>query len=70
VDVGEGTLEAFRRGLAGHRTVVWNGPMGVFEHPSFAHGTRAVAQMLAQLTDKGAVTVVRMCARTQVHHLS
>jgi 3-phosphoglycerate kinase len=39
--------------------------MGVFEHPSFAHGTRAVAQMLAQLTDKGAVTVVRMSAQVR-----
>jgi phosphoglycerate kinase len=39
-------------------TVVWNGPMGVFETPPFDHGTRAVAQSLARATDKGAVTVV------------
>ncbi|HEU4588719.1 MAG TPA: phosphoglycerate kinase [Gemmatimonadales bacterium] len=39
-------------------TVVWNGPMGVFEVPPFDHGTRAVAQALARATAKGAVTVV------------
>jgi phosphoglycerate kinase len=39
-------------------TVVWNGPMGVFETPPFDHGTRAVAQALARATAKGAVTVV------------
>ncbi|HEU4587305.1 MAG TPA: phosphoglycerate kinase [Gemmatimonadales bacterium] len=39
-------------------TVVWNGPMGVFETPPFDHGTRAVAQALARATSKGAVTVV------------
>jgi 3-phosphoglycerate kinase len=60
VDIGDGTVAAFRAALRGHRTVVWNGPMGVFEHPSFAVGTRAVAHMLADLTDEGAVTVVRL----------
>jgi phosphoglycerate kinase len=39
-------------------TVVWNGPMGVFETPPFDHGTRAVAHALARATGKGAVTVV------------
>jgi phosphoglycerate kinase len=39
-------------------TVIWNGPMGVFETPPFDHGTRAVAQALARATAKGAVTVV------------
>jgi len=56
LDVGPRTLELFRKRLEGARTVVWNGPMGVFEFPRFARGTEAVAQMLAALPD--AVTIV------------
>ena len=47
---------AQRIGKAG--TVVWNGPMGVFETPPFDHGTLAVAHALADATTRGAVTVV------------
>jgi phosphoglycerate kinase len=43
-------------GLAGAKTVVWNGPMGVFEFPKFAQGTVAIAEMLAGL--KGATTII------------
>jgi phosphoglycerate kinase len=56
LDVGPRTLELFHKRLEGARTVVWNGPMGVFEFPRFARGTEAVAQMLAALPD--AVTIV------------
>jgi phosphoglycerate kinase len=49
LDVGPRTLELFQERLAGARTVVWNGPMGVFEFPKFAQGTEAVARMLAAL---------------------
>jgi phosphoglycerate kinase len=56
LDVGPHTLELFRGRLAGARTVIWNGPMGVFEFPRFAKGTEAVARMLAALPD--AVTIV------------
>jgi phosphoglycerate kinase len=49
LDVGPRTLELFQERLAGARTVVWNGPMGVFEFPKFALGTEAVARMLAAL---------------------
>jgi phosphoglycerate kinase len=49
LDIGPRTLELFQERLAGARTVVWNGPMGVFEFPKFAQGTEAVARMLAAL---------------------
>jgi phosphoglycerate kinase len=44
--------------LADVRTVFWNGPLGVFEIPSFAHGTKAVARILADRADAGATVVV------------
>ena len=56
LDIGPKTRELFRKRLIGARTVVWNGPMGVFEFPRFATGTRAVARTLAALPD--ATTVV------------
>jgi phosphoglycerate kinase len=40
------------------KTVVWNGPMGVFEMPNFANGTMEVARLLAQATEMGATTIV------------
>jgi phosphoglycerate kinase len=47
VDIGPQTVEAFRRTIAEAKTVVWNGPMGVFEIPPFAKGTNAVAMAVA-----------------------
>ncbi len=49
LDIGPETVELFKRKLAGARTVVWNGPMGVFEFPRFAEGTFAIARFLADL---------------------
>jgi phosphoglycerate kinase len=46
LDIGPESAGAFASALAGARTVFWNGPMGVFEIPAFAEGTRAVAQAL------------------------
>lgn len=57
-DVGPATQELFARELAQARTVVWNGPMGVFELPSFRGGTLAVARALAGVSARGGVTVV------------
>jgi len=48
LDIGPETREAFARAIAGAKTVFWNGPMGVFEWPRFAEGTRAVAQAVAK----------------------
>lgn len=49
-DIGPATASEFCQELTGCRTVVWNGPMGVFEVPEFAEGTRRVAATLANLT--------------------
>ena len=55
MDIGPDTTAAFCEAVKGEGTVVWNGPMGVFEFERFAQGTRAMAQALA---DSGAVTIV------------
>jgi phosphoglycerate kinase len=57
-DVDAATEADFARRITGAGTVVWNGPMGVFETPPFDHGTLAVASAMAAATAKGAVTVV------------
>ncbi len=57
-DIGEKTIEKFKGILAKARTVVWNGPMGVFEIADFAHGTEEIARYLAEITGKGATTIV------------
>lgn len=58
LDMGPQSVAEFGAALSDCRTVIWNGPMGVFEFPAFSEGTFAVANMLAGLTDKGAVTIV------------
>ena len=55
LDIGPKTAELYRQAVADAATVVWNGPMGVFEMPNFAKGTRAVAEALAE---SSAVTVI------------
>ncbi len=57
-DIGEESLAHFKNVLNGAQTVVWNGPMGVFEKPVFAIGTNGVAAILADLTAHGATTIV------------
>jgi len=58
VDIGEKSREKFVGIVKGAKTVVWNGPMGVFEIPETARGTLAIAEAMAEATAKGAVTVV------------
>lgn len=58
VDIGPETIEAFTAEVADARTIVWNGPLGVFEVDAFATGTNAVAEAVAASTDRGAVSVV------------
>jgi phosphoglycerate kinase len=58
LDIGSISAKTFAEIVAGAKTVVWNGPMGVFETPPFDQGTRAVAKALAEATKRGATTIV------------
>jgi len=58
VDIGPETLATFAARLRDAKTVIWNGPMGIFEVPAFAAGTMGIAKALAPLKAQGAVTVV------------
>lgn len=58
VDVGPRTAEAFADVISGARTVLWNGPMGIFEIDDYAGGTKAVAEAVVGATHNGAYTVV------------
>lgn len=56
LDIGPASIELFTKALAGSKTVIWNGPMGVFEFANFAKGTIGVCEAIANLT--GAITVI------------
>ncbi len=58
VDIGPGSIEEIKTSLAKVGTVVWNGPMGIFEIDEFANGTREVAKAVANSTLRGAISVV------------
>jgi len=58
MDIGEQTIKAFGEVIAAAKTIVWNGPMGVFEKADYAAGTKAVAKAVADATDGGAVSVI------------
>jgi phosphoglycerate kinase len=58
LDIGPQTIAIFESALADARTIVWNGPMGVFEIPETSVGTFEMAKLLADLSDKGAKTVI------------
>jgi len=58
MDVGPKTLAKYKAVLAGAKSIVWNGPVGVFEFDAFAKGTGEVAKLVAEATGRGAVTVV------------
>jgi phosphoglycerate kinase len=58
LDIGPATLEKYRELIAGARAIFWNGPMGVFEIPVFAAGTRGVGEAVAAATREGARSVV------------
>jgi len=58
LDIGPESIKAFQAALQGCQTVVWNGPMGVFEFDRFAVGTEAIARTLADLTQAGATTII------------
>jgi phosphoglycerate kinase len=58
LDIGPETIARYQAALADAKTIVWNGPMGVFEIESTARGTFAIARLLSRLTDQGAVTII------------
>ena len=58
LDIGSKSIETFRSVLENARTVIWNGPKGVFEIDETARGTYAIADLLSQVTAKGATTVI------------
>jgi phosphoglycerate kinase len=58
VDIGPRTIDAFLAQISSAGTVIWNGPMGVFENPRFASGTFAIARGMADATDRGCITIV------------
>jgi phosphoglycerate kinase len=58
LDIGPETIEIFKNALDGAKTIVWNGPMGMFEEKPFDQGTVAVAEAVATATDKGATSIV------------
>ncbi|MDQ3087612.1 MAG: phosphoglycerate kinase, partial [Acidobacteriota bacterium] len=58
LDIGAETVEIFKRALEGAKTIVWNGPMGMFEEKPFDQGTLAIAQAVAEATDAGATSII------------
>lgn len=58
MDIGDKTIASYRSEILKAKTIVWNGPMGVFEFSNFAKGTFEIAKALADATKKGAVTVI------------
>jgi phosphoglycerate kinase len=58
LDIGPETVRRFSAEIAGAKTIIWNGPMGVFEMPKFAHGTLEIAKAIAAATARGATSVV------------
>ena len=58
LDIGPDSIKTFQAALADVKSVIWNGPMGVFEIDKFAKGTEAIAHTLAELTPKGTTTII------------
>jgi phosphoglycerate kinase len=58
LDIGPKTIDAYKQKIAGAKTIVWNGPMGVFEMPAFAKGTLEIAKAVAAATGNGATSIV------------
>jgi phosphoglycerate kinase len=58
LDIGPKTIETYKQKIAGAKTIVWNGPMGVFEMPAFAKGTLEIAKAVAAATTAGATSII------------
>ena len=57
-DIGHNTVEKWQSLISGAKTIVWNGPVGVFEIPPFDEGTTAIARMIAEETEQGAISII------------
>lgn len=58
LDIGPDSVKVFQDALKQCKSVIWNGPMGVFEFDKFAKGTEAIANTLSELTDQGVITII------------
>jgi len=58
LDIGPETIERYSRAIASSKVILWNGPLGVFEMPSFERGTREIGQSIVEATRKGAFSLV------------
>ena len=58
LDIGPNAAEQFSNVIKRSKTILWNGPMGVFEMEKFQHGTKAIAHAIAEATQKGAFSLV------------
>ncbi len=58
LDIGQKTIEGFSEVIKHSETILWNGPMGVFEMPSFQNGTETIARIIAEATEKGAYSLI------------
>jgi len=58
LDIGPRTIELFTKEIAAAKTIVWNGPLGMFEKPEFANGTLAIARAIADATKHGATSII------------
>jgi phosphoglycerate kinase len=58
LDIGEESIKRFTEVILNSKTILWNGPMGVFEMPNFQNGTVSIARIIAEATDRGAFSLV------------
>jgi len=58
VDIGSFSIKRFSSAISSSKTVLWNGPMGIFEIDKFSNGTRAIAEAVAEATKKGSISIV------------
>ena len=58
LDIGNETIKSFTKVLMNSKTILWNGPMGVFEMDAFAHGTKSIAEAVAEATKNGAYSLI------------